>query len=178
MRWPSTSLILSETARAKDIVGAARGQWNDQRDRPVRIDRVRGSSPSRSQPAGQRSERRTFVLQRPLLADITGPPAAYLPAGLVVMAPRREASFVDSAWLFRYLCRFTVALLKLVARNPPGFVSFAFPRVEDWSHPSAAGLRRAGLCAAQFSRPSFAFFPRSEHVPLSLGRLDLVRSLA
>jgi hypothetical protein len=57
-------------------------------------------------------------------------------------------------------------------------VSFAFPPVADWFHPSAAGLRRAGLCAAQFSRPSFAFSPRSEHVPISLARLDLVRNLA
>ena len=57
-------------------------------------------------------------------------------------------------------------------------VSFAFPPVEDWFHPSAAGLRRAGLCAAQFARPSFAFSPRSEHVPLSLARLDLVRNWA
>jgi hypothetical protein len=57
-------------------------------------------------------------------------------------------------------------------------VSFAFPPVEDWFHPSAAGLRRAGLCVAQFSRPSFAFSPRSEHVLLSLVQLDLVRNLA
>jgi hypothetical protein len=57
-------------------------------------------------------------------------------------------------------------------------VSFAFPPVEDWFHPSAAGLRRVRLCAAQFSRPSFAFSPRPEHVPLSLVRLDLVRNLA
>jgi hypothetical protein len=57
-------------------------------------------------------------------------------------------------------------------------VSFAFPPVEGWFHPSAAGLRRAGLCGAQFSRPSFAFFPRSEHVPLLLVRLDLARNLA
>ena len=55
--------------------------------------------------------------------------------------------------------------------------SFAFP-LEDWFHPSAARLRRAGLCATQFSRLSFAFFPRSEHVPPSLARLGLVRNLA
>src|SRR5262249_24922291 len=57
-------------------------------------------------------------------------------------------------------------------------VSFAFRPVEDWLHPSAARLRRAGLCATQFSRLSFVFFPRSEHVPPSLARLDLVRNLA
>ena len=57
-------------------------------------------------------------------------------------------------------------------------VSFAFPPVEGWFHPSAAGLRRAGLCEGQFSRPSFAFSPRSEHVPLLLVRLDLARNLA
>jgi hypothetical protein len=56
--------------------------------------------------------------------------------------------------------------------------SFAFRPVEDWFHPSAARLRRAGLCATQFSRLSFAFFPRSEHVLPSLARLDLVRNLA
>jgi len=56
--------------------------------------------------------------------------------------------------------------------------SFAFRPDEDWLHPSAARLRRAGLCATQFFRLSFAFFPRSEHVPPSLARLDLVRNLA
>jgi hypothetical protein len=57
-------------------------------------------------------------------------------------------------------------------------VSFAFPPVEDWFHPSAAWLRRAGLCATQFSRLSFAFFPRFEYVSPSLARLDLARNLA
>jgi hypothetical protein len=56
--------------------------------------------------------------------------------------------------------------------------SFAFRPVEDWFHPSAARLRRAGLCATRFSRLSFAFFPRSEHVPRSPARLDLVRNSA
>jgi hypothetical protein len=56
--------------------------------------------------------------------------------------------------------------------------SFAFRPVEDWFHPSAVRFRRAGLYAAQFSRLSFAFFPRSEHVPPSLAPLDLVRNLA
>src|SRR6516225_4480276 len=55
--------------------------------------------------------------------------------------------------------------------------SFAFLPVENWFHPSAAPLRRAGLCATRFSRLSFAFSPRSEHVPPSLARLDLVRNL-
>src|ERR1700745_1131721 len=56
--------------------------------------------------------------------------------------------------------------------------SFAFLPVEDWFHPSAAPLRRAGLCATRVSRLSFAFSPRSEHVPPSLARLDLARNLA
>jgi hypothetical protein len=42
------------------------------------------------------------------------------------------------------------------------FVSFAFPQWRIGLSP--ARLRRAGLCVAQFSRPSFAFSPRSEHV--------------
>ena len=50
--------------------------------------------------------------------------------------------------------------------------SFAFRPVEDWFHPSVARLRRAGLCATQFSRLSFAFSPRSKHVPPSLARLE------
>jgi hypothetical protein len=37
---------------------------------------------------------------------------------------------------------------------------------------------RWALRATQFSRLSFAFSPRSEHVPSSLARLDLVRNLA
>jgi hypothetical protein len=67
-----------------------------------------------------------------------------------------------------------------IAKNRPTavLVSFAFRPVEEWFHPSAARLRRAGLCATQFFRLSFAFFPRSEHVPPSLARLDLVRNLA
>ena len=56
--------------------------------------------------------------------------------------------------------------------------SFAFLPVEDWFHPLAAPLRRAGLCATRFSRLSFAFSPRPEHVLPSLARLDLVRNLA
>jgi hypothetical protein len=56
--------------------------------------------------------------------------------------------------------------------------SFAFLPVEDWFHPSAAPLRRAGLCVTRFSRLSFVFSPHSEYVPPSLAQLDLVRNLA
>jgi len=97
----------------------------------------------------------------------------------------------DSSWSINlFLCSKNLYWAFVLSRSGSAFlndsrdmdeslrVSFAFPPVEDWFHPSAAGLRRAAPCAAQFARPSFAFSPRSEHVPLSLARLDLVRNWA
>ena len=40
-----------------------------------------------------------------------------------------------------------------------GLRSFTFRPVEGWFHPSAARLRRAGLCATQFSRDTGGNLP-------------------
>src|SRR5579859_8149299 len=63
-------------------------------------------------------------------------------------------------------------------RPPPGrrLWCIACPPREERFHRSAARLRCAGFCAPHFFLPSFAVSPRSEHVPPSLARLDLVRN--